>query len=439
MFRKALRRFTLGALLVVSVAALAAATGGSAGTPFAYSTQPYPSSDGNGLACPGFSVNERHYCLVITTYNHLKKDAAVEVDLTLQNWDQSTLTNPQATLTWSSDLAKLNFLSANPANCVPSTGSITCSFPNIPGVGSTSGPNSTPNTSTVKLYFSSAADSPTEVHFAGSATAKENGNDNPNNASNVETQSVADAVMAFDDDSTGALLNEDATVVLPTAPYNKPRLHTTLGNAFVGGFTSTSPAFIAQFAATSGTPCVLGVSCSGLDLNTDLSGGSFSATNQILWTADVTANNTNVVAVHTYDPVTITPSAPNTLGTPGTRFANCDGVVFTSFGSNPQANLTTGTAYFVRNATTSNGNTSFQVSATAKGSLINVSGTGSFQGSCVRIIGDKPAEVTKACSLSTAPAMPVAPATPPLLCAVKKDNSTVRVYLWDDANGHVGY
>jgi hypothetical protein len=289
----------------------------------------------------------------------------------------------------------------------------------------------------VKIYLSSAADSATTIHLVGTATAKENGNDNPG-AANVETQTVPDAVMTFDD-NTGAGLNEDATVVLPKAPFNKPRLHTTLGNAFLD-FQSGSPAFIAQFAASSGVACVLNVTCTGLDLNTDLSGaagGTFSASNQILWTADVAANNTNILAVHTYDPVTITPSPPNTLTTAGTRFANCDGVVFTSFGSNPQANLSLGTTYFVRNAATSGGNTSFQVSATAKGSLINVTGTGSFSGSCVRIIGDKPAsEVTKACTTTSAPAMP---ATPPLLCAAKVDNSTVRVYLWDDANGHVGY
>jgi hypothetical protein len=433
MFQKAVRRFTLGALLVVSVAALAAATGGSASVGFV-TTNDTPSVDGNNVACPGFGVNERHYCLVITTYNNLKQGGAVEVDLTLKNYDSSTLTNPSATLTWDNSVAKLSFISSNPANCSSaSANSATCTFPNIPGVGSGAGGGSF-NASTVKLYFGSAADSAATIHFGGTATAKENGNDNTG-AANVETQTVLDAAMTFDS-NTGDAANEDATVVLPTAPFNKPRLHTTLGNAFVGGFTSTSPAFIAQFAATSGTPCLLGVSCTGLDLNTDLSGGSFSATNQILWTADVTANNTNIVAVHTYDPVSITPSAPNTLTTTGTRFANCDGVVFTSFGTNPQANLSTGTAYFVRNPTTSNGNTSFQVSATAKGSLINVTGTGSFTGSCIRIIGDKPAEVTKACTTSTPPAMPAAP---PILCAAKLDNSTVRVYLWDDANGHLGY
>jgi len=436
MLRKVVRGFTLGALLVVSVAALAGATGGSAGVSFV-TTQAFKSHDGATPPndCPGIGVNERHYCLVVTTYNNLKKGGAVEVDLTLQNFDQSTLTNPEATLRWNTD-ANLTFLSADPANCSSSAGTITCSYPNIPGVGSASG-GGTFNASSVKLYFSSAADSSTTVHFLGTGTAKESGNDNTG-AANVETQTVPDAVMTFDD-NTGAGANEDATVVLPRAPFNKPHLHTTLGNAFLD-FTSGSPVFIAQFAASSGVQCLLGVSCTGLDLNTDLSGaagGTFSSGNQILWTADVVANNTNVVAVHTYDPVTITPSPPNTLTTPGTRFANCDGVVFTSFGTNPQPNLSTGQAYFARNATTTGGNTSFQVSATAKGSLINVTGSGSFSGSCIRIIGDKPAsEVTKACTTTSPPAVP---ATPPVLCATKVDNSTVRVYLWDDANGHVGY
>ena len=434
MLRKVVRRFTLGALLVVSVAALTVATGGLADVGFV-THQDYSSTDGTN-GCPGFGISERHYCLVVTTYSNLKKGGAIEVDLRVENYDSSTLTKPSATLTWDNSLAKLTFLSANPANCSSSTGSVTCSFPNIPGVGSLSAPGVTPNTSSVKLYFGSAADSATTIHFTGTAIAKESGNDNTG-AANTEAQTVPDAAMTFDD-GTGSGTNADATVVLPQAPYNKPHLHTTLGNAFLD-FTSGSPAFIAQFAATTGAQCVLGLSCTGLDLNTDLSGatgGTFSSTNQILWTADVASTTTNIVAVHTYDPVTITPSPPNTLTTAGTRFASCDGVVFTSFGSNPQTNLSPGQAYFVQNATTSGGNTSFQVSATAKGSLINVTGTGSFSGSCIRIIGDRPSETIKPCSASSAPPQP---ATPPALCVAKVDNSTVRAYLWDSANGHVGY
>jgi hypothetical protein len=284
----------------------------------------------------------------------------------------------------------------------------------------------------VKLYLGSAADSASPVHFTGTGTAKESGNDN-NGAANVETQTVPDAVMTFDDNN-GANANEDATVVLPTAPFNKPRLHSNLGNAFVD-FTSTSPAFIAQFAATSGVQCVLGVSCTGLDLNTDLSGaanGTFSSGNQILWTADVAANNTNVVAVHTYDPVSITASAPKTLTTAGTSFAKCDGVSFTT----APAGLTAGVAYFVRSATTSGSNTSFEVSTSAKGSSLSFTGSGSFMGSCVRIIGDDKAERIGPCTTTTPPAQP---AVPPGICAAKVDNSTVRAYLWDSANGHVGY
>jgi hypothetical protein len=434
MFRKVVRRFTVGALLVASVTALVIATGGSAGG-FAYSTQPYPSFDGNNVACPGFGVNERHYCLVVTTYSNFKKGGAVEVDLTLQNYDQSALTNPSATLTWNNTDAKLSFVAANPANCSsPSAGSITCSFPNIPGVGSASGPGVVPNTSSVKLYLGSATDSTSPVHFTGTATAKESGNDT-NGAANVETQTVPDAVMTFDDNN-GANANEDATVVLPTAPFNKPRLHSNLGNAFVD-FTSTAPAFIAQFAATSGVQCVLGVSCTGLDLNTDLSGaagGTFSSTNQILWTADVAATNTNIVAVHTYDTVSLTSSAPNTLTAAGTRFANCDGVTF-GVGGTPTG-LTAGQAYFVVGASTNGTTTSFQVASSAKGKPLTFGGSGPFSGSCIRIIGDKAAETIKPCTAITPPAQP---ATPPALCAVKLDNSTVRAYLWDDANGHVSY
>jgi hypothetical protein len=454
MFRKGVRRLTLGALLVALVAALTAATGGSADVGFV-TTQTVKSHDGATPPnqCPGLSpyVNERHYCLDVTTYNHLKKSGGAEVDLTLENWDQSALTNPTTQLTWNNAGVNLTFVSSNPAICspTPAGGEVDCAWPNIPGLGSASGtadpchPLPGPSCPKVKLFFT--VDSTVgSVSFAATANAKESGNDS-GGAANVETQTVDSSstsgppTMTFDGDS-GTDANADATVLLPKFPFNKGHLHSDLGPASVDFSSGSSPAFIAQFAASSGVQCLLGVSCTGLDLNTDLSGaagGTFSPGNQILWTADVAANNTNVVAVHTYDPVTITPSPLNKLTTAGTRFANCDGVVFTSFGTNPQPNLSTGQAYFVRNATTSGGNTSFQVSATAKGSLINVTGTGSFSGSCIRIIGDKPAsEVTKACTTTSPPAQPT---TPPVLCATKVDNSTVRVYLWDDANGHVGY
>jgi hypothetical protein len=247
--------------------------------------------------------------------------------------------------------------------------------------------------------------------------------------------------MTFDDNS-GAGANEDATVLLPKAPFNKARLHSTLGNGFVDVSSGSSPAFIAQFAASNGVACVLDVSCAGLDLNTDLSGaagGTFSANNQILWTADIASTNTNIVAVHTYDPVSITSSAPNTLTAAGTRFASCDGVTFSPGGT--PTGLTAGQAYFVINKTT-NGttSTSFQVASSATGKPLSFTGSGPFSGSCIRIIGDKPAsETTKPCTDTNPPA---APKTPPALCVAKVPNTSpaiVRAYLWDDANGHVGY
>jgi hypothetical protein len=430
MFRRVVSRLTMGALLVASVAALVGATAGSANVGFVTTTT-YKSTDGTN-ACPGFGVNERHYCLVVTTFNNLERSGGLEVDLKLENWDQSALTNPSTDVTWTN--TNVSFVSSNPSICsLTSTSRVTCNFPNLPGVGSTSGPNATPTTSSVKLFFGAAvAADVNSVNFKAVANAKESGNDNTG-AANVESQTVDPAMVNFDTNA-----NADATVVLPTTGFNKPHLHTTVGNAFLD-FTSSSPAFIAQFAASSGVACVLNVSCTGLDLNTDLSGaanGTFSTTNPILWTADVTSTNTNIVAVHTYDPVPITPSPPNTLKTAGTGFAKCDGVVFDSFGTNPQSNLSLGQTYFVRNPTTDGTNTSLQVSATAKGSLINVTGTGSFSGSCVREIGDDSGEKTKQCTLDTPPS---APASLPVLCAVKKDNTTVRAYLLDAANGHVGY
>jgi hypothetical protein len=425
MVRKVLIRLALSVSLVALVMALGAATGGSAGVGFV-TTTPYLSADGNNIGCPGFGVNERHYCLQVTTYSNFKKSGGVELDLQLQNWDQSALTNPTTVVTWDNTDANLSFVSSNgAANCTsPSAGEVDCSFPNIPGLGSVSGPNATPNTSSVKLFFSAAA-SADSVSFKAVGNAKESGNDN-GGAANVESQTVNSAVMNFDT-NTGASANEDATVVLPSPPFNKPHLLTSLANASVD-FTSGSPAFIAQFAAASGAQCLLGVSCTGLDLNTDLSGaagGTFSASNQILWTADVASNSTNISAVHTYDPVSITATMPSTL--------KCDGVSFVT----APTGLTTGVAYFVRNATTSGGNTTFQVSTGATGKVSSFTQSGTFSGSCIRVIGGK--DKSESVSPCTATSPPPQPAVPPALCVVKLTSSTVRAYLWDSANGHVGY
>ena len=84
MFGKALRRFTLGALLVASVTALIAATGGSAGLP-PVPTTPTFSHDGATPShpCPGAGINERHYCLLVTTYQGLNPNGGIEVDLSV--------------------------------------------------------------------------------------------------------------------------------------------------------------------------------------------------------------------------------------------------------------------------------------------------------------------------------------------------------------------
>jgi hypothetical protein len=280
----------------------------------------------------------------------------------------------------------------------------------------------------VKLFFSAAA-SAASVSFRAVGNAKESGNDS-GGAANAESQTVNSAVMTF-----GSSPSSDATITLPGS---NSELDATAPKPASVKFRGGSSPFLSQFQASQLDPtapgvCFPGISCTGLDLNTDLSaapGGTFSPTNQILWTADVTANNTNVVAVHEYDPVSITASPPKTLTTAGTRFASCDGVNFTS----APAPLQTGKDYFVRNATTNGSTTSFQVSDGK--STLSFTGSGSFSGSCIRIIGDQKAERLTGCSPTTPPN---APAVPPAICVAKVNNTTVRAYLWDDANGHVGY
>jgi hypothetical protein len=280
----------------------------------------------------------------------------------------------------------------------------------------------------VKLFFSAAATA-NSVSFKAVGNAKESGNDN-SGAANAESQTVNPAVMLFGSDPFS-----DATISLPSG---NSELDASAPKPASVKFRGGSSPFLAQFQASQLNPanpgvCFPGISCTGLDLNTDLSaapGGTFGANNQILWTADVAANNTNVVAVHEYDPVSITASPPKTLTTAGTRFASCDGVNFTS----APAPLQTGKDYFVRNATTNGTTTSFQVSDGK--STLSFTGSGSFSGSCMRVIGDQKAERLTGCTPSTPPN---APAAPPGICVAKVDNTTVRAYLWDDANGHLGY
>jgi hypothetical protein len=445
MFRKVVRRLTLGALLVVSVAALTAATGGSAGLPPVPTTS-YPSHDGATPphACPGLGVNERHYCLVVTTYNSLDQNGGIEVDLTLENYDQSSLTNPTASLKWTDARAGLSFVSsAGPASCLSVTpspgnvGQINCSFPNVPGVGSGADlssrrpcgtPVSGPICSTAKLYFN-AVSTVSSVDFNADADAKES---NQQNGANLDHQTVDHALMTFDTDTTDGF---DATVALPN---NHPLLRGSFGgHAASVTFPGGSSPFFAQFQEGQASACFPGVSCTLLQVTTDLSGapsGTFSAGDPIIWTADVDSTNTNVLAVHYYDPVSITGSpTTKSFTTDGTRFAACDGV---NFNSSPGGDVQAGTDYFVIKATTSGGKTTFQVAATATGKPLSFTVSGTFLGSCIRVIGDQKAEKLTSC---TAESAGPGPTVPPALCAAKRSNSTVRVYLWDSANGGIHY
>jgi len=283
----------------------------------------------------------------------------------------------------------------------------------------------------VKLFFSVAADaSVSAVHFTAVANVKEA---QPNGA-NPDAQTV-EPVMVFDNDVSDGGNNADATVVLQQAATELDATKSSV--KFIGG---SSP-FLAQFQQSQvplTTPgvCFPGIGCTGLQLTTDLAGapsGTFSNTQPIIWTATVNATNTNVVAAHYYNSVPITGSpATKTFTTIGTRFASCDGV---SFDNAPGPDVAAGKDYFVINATTSGGNTSFQVAATATGKALSFTGS-PVSGSCIRLIGDQKTEKFSPCT--SGPPFPTL-AQLPALCAVKTSNSTVLVYLLDDANGKISY
>jgi hypothetical protein len=422
MFRKGLKRFNLGALLVIAfgVVALSGAGGSLAGLPSLPNPVSYPSTDAAGNPCPGFGFSERHYCLLVTTQSGLARSGGVEVDLTMQNYDTGTLNKPAADLTWSPSSANLTFVSSSPSSCSypSSSGGVACSFPDIPGLGSASGGNPAPhNDATVKLFFT--VDAPAEldsVTFTGKGTAKERSNDN-SGAANVEQQ-TAIAPMSFGTDP-----NSLATVALPD---RNSSLNASLDASSVGFAVpkGTGP-FIAKFAADpSTTACFGGITCSGLLLTTDLSGapiGTFSVDNQILWKAVINSTSANVDAIHYYDPVTVTAS-PSTF-TSTTSFASCDGVNFATGPPSPLANQD----YFVVKATA----TSFQVSTSANGKPLSFTGSGQFMASCIRVIGDNNSEKATSCTK--------APSKTPALYAFKLTNNTVQTCLWDSANGGIHY
>jgi hypothetical protein len=425
MFRKVVRRFNLGALLVAAlgVVALSGAGGSFAGLPSLPDPVSYSSTDAAGNPCPGFGFSERHYCLVVTTQSGLARSGGFEVDLTVQNYDTGTLNKPAADLTWDPSSANLTFVSSSPSSCsYPSSdGGVACSFPDIPGLGSASGTGNPPphNDATVKLFFTvnAPADLPS-VTFTGTGTAKERSNDN-GGAANVEQQKVTGAVMSFGTDP-----NASATLALPakSSLLNAGLDASSVGFAVPKG---TSP-FIAKFAADpSTTACFGGITCSGLLLTTDLSGapiGTFSSGNPILWQAVINSTSSNVDAIHYYDPVTVTASQANTF-TSTTSFAKCDGVNFATGAPSPLANGD----YFVVNATA----TSFQVSATAKGKPLSFTSGGQFLASCIRVIGDDRSEKATSCTK--------APSQMPALYAFKLTSNTVQTCLWDSANGGIHY
>jgi len=386
--------------------------------------------------------------LVVTTYQGLSRNGGIEVDLTLENYDQSSLTNPTASLKWTDAGAGLSFVpSGGPASCLSVTpspgnvGQINCSFPNVPGVGSGADlssrrpcgtPVSGPICSTAKLYFN-AVSTVSSVDFKADADAKES---NQQNGANLDHQIVEHALMTFGDDSDAS----DATVALPN---NHPVLKGIFGGHHASvTFPGGSSPFFAQFQEGQASACFPGVSCTLLQVTTDLSGassGTFSATDPIIWTADVDSTNTNVLAVHYYDPVSIgVSSTPKTFTTPGTSFANCDGVTFvkTPPGNLLPGNIVENQDYFALNRATDGTNTTFQVATSANGKPISFTGNGPFTGSCIRIIGDQKAERLTTCTASSSGPGPM---VPPALCAAKLTNSTVRVYLWDSANGGIHY
>jgi hypothetical protein len=217
-----------------------------------------------------------------------------------------------------------------------------------------------------------------------------------------------------------------ASVVLGANPQTLNAVFNTAPTSVKFAVPAGTNPFLARFSASAGpTTCFGGITCTGLQVDTDLGGAppsTFSIGNQILWVSTINSTNTNVDAFHYYDPVAVTASAPKTF-TSTKSFAACDGVNFAT----APTGLTVNTDYFVVNATA----TSFQVASAANGKALSFTGSGAFSASCIRVIGDQKSEKTTSCSTP--------PTASPALYAVKLTNSTVQVCLWDTGNGHIGY
>src|SRR5829696_2810706 len=408
--RKAIK---LGIVAAITLALLGGAAGSSAQLPSIVPT--VSQSD----PCP--PATGRLYCVDLTTYDGFSRNGGIEVDVQLENYSTSALTNPAVALASSAigtGEANLEFVSSSPSLCSATADGASCSFPNVSGVSK--GATSPMKSAFVRLYFTIAADATlTGVRFSATGTVKESSNDS-SGAANEETRPVT-GDMTFGTDS-----GSSATIALGGKEVTLSGSHNALPSSVDFAVPPGSDPFLARFAADSGpTACFGGISCTGLELTTDLSGapaGAFSARNQLLWTSTVASVNTNLFAIHYYDPVSVTATPPSTL-TSSAGLSTCDGVTFAI----APAGLSTNVDYYVVKAS----GASFGVATRASGKPLSFSGSGTYSASCIRIIGDQKNEQAASC---TTP-----PSTTPALHTSKLGSSTVLACLWDRGNGRIHY
>jgi hypothetical protein len=402
----------LGIVSVIMLALLGGASGSSAQLP------PIVPDESKSSPCP--PTSGRLFCVDLTTYDGFSRNGGVEVDVQLENWSGSSLTNPSVALVSSAigtGAANLEFVGSSPSLCSATANGAACSFPNLVGVAR--GATSPTKSAFVRLYFAIDADPlVTGVRFTATGNAKESGNDS-SGAANEETRSVT-GDMTFGTDPASS-----ATIALG-GDVSLSGLHNASQSSLDFSVPPGSTPFLARFAADPGpTECFGGISCTGLELSTDLSGapaGAFSSSNQILWTSIVDAVNTNLVAIHYYDPVAVTATPPSTL-TSTAGLSSCDGVTFAT----APAGLSPNVDYYVVKAS----GASFGIATRASGKPLSFTGSGSFSASCIRIIGDQKSEQATSC---TTP-----PSSTPALHAAKISSSAVRVCLWDRGNGRIHY
>jgi hypothetical protein len=402
----------LGAVVVLAAALIG--PGGTATSGTAHKTVPCPPNDAG-----------RKYCVVLTTYDGTQATGGQKVVLHLENYDNNTLTNPVIKLDWTTVDLTVEWVSPKPSNCLPqSDGSgITCSIPNVPGLGSGAGTRP-PNESSPKvtLYFDTVAvdqapigevpDVPPTVTWLAEGSV----NEGPSGTPNVSVR-TASGSTAFDAQGD----NDALSFALPGKPVTLGKLGS--GNASLKYVVpvGTDPYETSLIADPESTDfCLGGVTCHSLELTSDVPGATGGL---LIWefiAVDPPGNLSNAKAIHIHDAVAASANRDTNKIT-GQNFSDVEGVHITGSGDFDGN-------YWIRFADS----TSFQLSIEKKGPIFNIPGTGitAIQAGKLDLIDQRDADCKTLAGAVTTPSLHVE--------KVSNNDDDLHFWVCDSGNGNVG-